>query len=157
MGHGRCRRAGAGLSRLMDEHPDGSWHRVLDHTSELRLELGAPSWPELLAEAARALGAQLRREAPAVGPAEAREVRLQAHDAEALLVDYLNEIVFLAETDPWAPTDAVVDEASPTRLVARLSGPPLARAPSAVKAATFHGLAVAERDGRWTARVVLDT
>ena len=135
----------------------GAWHRTVDHVSELRLELGAQSWSALLAEAVRALGLALARGSRAGSRAEARRLVVESHDREALLVDLLNEVLFLAETGRWVPVAATVEEAGPTRVVALVQGFPVDEAPCAVKAATLHGLEVVERDGCWTAKVILDT
>jgi SHS2 domain-containing protein len=135
----------------------GAWHRTVDHVSELQLELGAPSWRALLEEAVRALGQELGRGSPAGAVVESRRLEVDAHDREALLVDLLNEVLFLAETARWVPTEATVVEAGATRAVALVVGFKVEEAPCSVKAATLHGLEVVEHDGRWTAKVILDT
>ena len=79
-------------------------------------------------------------------------------DREALLVDWLNEILFVGETERWVPVDFEVEvvEESPVRLRATARGVPVDEVPSSVKAATFHGLRVEERDGIWRAEVIFD-
>jgi len=135
----------------------GAWHRTVDHVSELRLELGGPSWASLLEEAVRALGQQLARGRAPAAPAVTRRVALSAHDREALLVDVLNELIYLAESERWLPVDARAQESAADRVALDVAGVPVEEAPCAVKAATLHGLEVVERDGRWTATVILDT
>jgi protein archease len=134
----------------------GCWHRWVDHTSEVQLQVGAESLGGLAAEAGRALGLLLLRGAAAdvVGPV--RELDVSSADREALLVNWLNEILFVAETELWVPIEFEIREASPTRLRAAARGVPVADAPSTVKAATFHGLAVEERQGGLQAEVIFD-
>jgi SHS2 domain-containing protein len=133
----------------------GPSHRFVDHTSEIGLQVRAASFGELLAEAARGLAALMLREAPAVEE-EAREIEVSAHDRESLLVNWLNEILYLAETGLWVPLEVEVLEVSDTRFRARARGVTVEISPSMVKAATFHGLEVVETAEGFSAEVILD-
>jgi SHS2 domain-containing protein len=77
-------------------------------------------------------------------------------DREALLVDWLNEILFLAEVERWVAVEFDILETSSERLKASARGVPVEEPPTLVKAATFHGLAVEERDGGLQAEVIFD-
>ena len=134
----------------------GPSHRFVDHTSEIGLQVRAATFGELLAEAARGLARLMLREAPAQAQGEAREIEVSAHDRESLLVDWLNEILFVAETALWIPLEVEVLEASGTRIRARARGVNVEVSPSMVKAATFHGLKVAETAEGFSAEVILD-
>jgi SHS2 domain-containing protein len=129
----------------------------LDHTCELALRLEADTWAELVAEAVRATGAELAAEGGGRGPAPARAIALEAPDREALLVDLINELVFLAETERWAPDGApAVELATDRALRLRCGGVALAAPPSRIKAATFHGLSVRADGTGASAEVILD-
>lgn len=132
------------------------WHRWVDHTAEVQLQVEADSLAGLLAEAGRALGALLLRGRPAEPSGEPRTIEVSSVDREALLVDWLNEIVFLAEVERWVAVDFDVSQASETHLKARARGVSMDEPPALVKAATFHGLAVEERDGGLQAEVIFD-
>ena len=86
----------------------------------------------------------------------ARDFEVSAHDRESLLVDWLNEILFVAETGLWIPLEIEVLEASNTRIRARARGMTVEVSPSMVKAATFHGLEVVETADGLSAEVILD-
>jgi SHS2 domain-containing protein len=116
----------------------------------------APTWPELLAEAGRALGELERRGAPAGAPGPEREIEARADDPEALLVDFLNEMIFLAERHRWIPLELDVLEADERHVRARGRGMVLPEPPALVKAATMHGLSLARTSGACEAEVVLD-
>jgi len=131
-------------------------HCFVDHTSEIGLQVQAGSFGELLAEAARGLARLMLREVPARAEGEAREIEVSAHDRESLLVDWLNEILYVAETGLWIPLEVEVLEASDTRIQARLRGVTVEVSPSMVKAATFHGLEVVETAEGFSAEVILD-
>jgi SHS2 domain-containing protein len=131
-------------------------HEFFDHTSELGLRILAPTFADILAEAARALGElMLRGQAvPAVGPW--RTLVVQATDREALLVDWLNELIFHAETERWIVVEVDVETAGDTEVTARVRGASVAEAPSLVKAVTHHRLSVRREDDLVVAEVVLD-
>jgi SHS2 domain-containing protein len=122
----------------------------------MALRLEADDWPDLLAEAARAIGAELTREGGPAGAAAARTIAVDGVDREALLVDLINELIFLAETERWAPAAADTMAASDRQVRMRCAGVALAGPPSRIKAATLHGLSVRTDGTGTTAEVILD-
>lgn len=140
----------------MSAGPVGPSHEIADHTSELRIRLLAGSLGELLAEAGRALaGIQLRGVTPA--PAgEWRRLELAAPDRAGLLAEWLNELIYLAETERWVATEFAVERAGDRSVSALARGTTVERAPGLVKAATLHGLRVDEVPGGVAGEVVLD-
>jgi SHS2 domain-containing protein len=135
-----------------------AWHRFLDHTSEITLHVGAADWPGLLAEAGRGLAELLLRgAAPVVDPdAGWRPLEVASHDRESLLVDWLNEILYVAETGLWVPVEIEVEDVSEIHLKARARGVAVEVSPSLVKAATFHDLHVRDLPEGLDAEVILD-
>ncbi|MBI4503144.1 MAG: archease [Gemmatimonadetes bacterium] len=131
-------------------------HRFLEHTGELALLIRAGSFEELLEEAGRALaGLQL----PAAhGPPETdwEEIAVRSADRDALLVDWLNELIFRAERDRWIAVEFEIRHASATHLIALARGVRVSDAPALVKAATLHELRVDAVPGGMEAHVILD-
>jgi SHS2 domain-containing protein len=85
---------------------------------------------------------------------------VSGHDYESLLVNWLGEVLYLFDSAHFAAREFAVEEITPEMLRARLVGDPRdpARHPwkVIVKAITYHGIEVAERNGRWEARVFVD-
>jgi len=135
---------------------EARWHRWVDHTSEVQLQVGAESLAGLAVEAGRALGLLLLRGGPADPVGEPRAIGVTSVDREALLVDWLNEILFLAEVERWVAVDFERVESSSEHLKASARGVPVDEPPALVKAATFHGLAVTEADDGFQAEVIFD-
>lgn len=131
-------------------------HELIDHTSEVRLRLRARSLGELLAEAGRALAELQLRGAESGAAAGTRRLRVAAADRESLLVDWLNELIFLAETERWVATGFEIERVDARSVEATASGVELARISGLVKAATMHGLRVADMDRAVEAEVILD-
>jgi protein archease len=83
-------------------------------------------------------------------------IRVSSSDRDALLVDWLNELISLVDIERWVAADFTVVTAEETEVLAQASGVTLERAASRVKAATFHGLRVRENRGVLEARIILD-
>jgi len=118
---------------------------VLEHTAEVKLRVRGPSLGALAAEAGRALARIELGDAAPPASGGWRRVELKSRDRDALLVDWLNELIYLAEAERWVGVEFLVDSASDTALTMLARGVPVAEAPARVKAATFHGLHVADR------------
>lgn len=132
-------------------------HEFLEHTSETLLRVRASDLGALLAEAGRALADLACRGSPvpaAEGPP--REIIVSSTDDAALLVDWLNELVFLAERERWLAVAFDAVEAGAARARAKVRGARLAEPPVLVKAATMGGLRLAPEDDHLVAEVTLD-
>jgi SHS2 domain-containing protein len=128
----------------------------LPHVGEAAIRLRGASIADILEQAALALTELVWPGRPPPGPERVHEIALDAPDPAALLIDWLNELLYLAERDRWLPSRIHVHEATPTHLSATAYGPVLERAPSLVKAATWHGLRFDPQDGGFEAEVLLD-
>ena len=123
----------------------------VDHTSELELHVEAASPEGVFHDALRALAELL---GPAAGDRETRQLRFDAEERDSLLWRWLDELVFLAETEGFVPDSAelLLDEEGLRATVTGRIGEPS----PLVKGITYHGLAFEEMNGRYRARVVLD-
>jgi SHS2 domain-containing protein len=131
-------------------------HEFIPHVAEMALRLTADTVAELYAEACAALGSLLAEEAGQESPAEERVLTLASADAEALLVDLLNELIYLAETARWAPEAAQVEHWEAGRLTVRVTGVRLRETPARIKSATHHGLHLTVTEHAAVAEVILD-
>ncbi|MCK6546643.1 archease [Myxococcota bacterium] len=130
-------------------------HRQIEHTADLALELWAPSEAELFEEGARAL-VEIMTEGRDVRGGERRRVSIDALDRDDRLVQWLNEIIYLAISGGFLCASAAVTLRD-DGLDAELVGETAADAVLAeLKSATYHGLVVEARDDGWFARVVVD-
>jgi SHS2 domain-containing protein len=145
---------------------------VHEHTGELELRLQAPNLPKLFHEAARALAELMAGAAaqPSSADASTRDaeqagldvtIELQAVDRDALLVDWLNELIFLSEREgklfDRVSIEGIEEEAGPEAVLrARVGGNHIETPALQVKAATFHGLHIHQAPEGWVAQVVLD-
>lgn len=133
--------------------------RTLAHTADSAAEIEAADLPGLFADAARAL-ASLVLEEPGVLPREALPVRLEAPDLPSLLVEWLEELLYLLDTRAFLAVEFEFQRLEPTALEAVIRGEPLDPqrhgAGREVKAVTWHGLRVERQGQAWVARVLFD-
>jgi len=130
-------------------------HRFETHTGEVRVELEGASLAAVFVEAGRALAELLTTE-PAQVPTKSERIEVHAPDREALLVEWIDTLVFHSERDKAVFTAFEIESINDTGLVARVQGGEPGSIRTAVKAATFHRLKVTEGPGSWKATVVLD-
>jgi SHS2 domain-containing protein len=106
----------------------GPFSELLDHTGEVRVRVRAPSFGELAAETGRALARIQLGSAAALPAGPWRMIEVQSTDRAALLVDWLNELIFLAETERWVPVAFQVAGDTGTELRVRARGIPVEEA-----------------------------
>jgi SHS2 domain-containing protein len=85
-----------------------------------------------------------------------REVEVQGFDRETLLVNWLNELLYLQEKHDETYSEFNIGEISETRLRARIRGRHSRGATRMIKAVTFHGLEIKRTAEGWEATVVVD-
>ena len=131
-------------------------HEIREHPSEIELHIRAESLGDLLAEAGRALAAVQLAGANCVPGGAVRSIQVTSAGRELLLVDWLNELIFLADLDHWVALEFEVDLTTDTELQARASGVTLEWRGSRVNAVTLHGLRVENSASGLEADVLLD-
>lgn len=130
-------------------------YRWVDHTAELELRVDADSEAGVFRAALDALGELLGDDEDGDHEPISREVAVEAPDRPALLAAWLEELVYLAESEGLVPERAeplAVEAGRLTAVVTGRRGAP----PHLVKGVTFHRLAFDDADGSWRATVVLD-
>lgn len=128
-------------------------YRWIEHTGELELLVEGRSAEEALGEALVAFG-ELVGEGRE-GEHVTHELWLEAPDRPALLAEWLNELVYLAETDGFVPERVEELQLGESGLRARVSG--VRSWPrNLVKAVTYHRLEFRDAGDIWLGRVTLD-
>jgi SHS2 domain-containing protein len=130
-------------------------HTFAEHTGELEIVLVAPSLGELFGEAARALAEVMAGELPAASGV-AETVSVTARDRDALLVAWLNELLFLDERDKKIYFEVRIDRVNERALTATVRGAEVSSLRTQVKAATLHGLRIADGPEGVSATVIFD-
>lgn len=129
---------------------------IVEHTADVGIRAWAASAPALFESMARGLFDILGAWAP--GDGDTVEIELEGRDLGALLVRWLNELIFVQESRDAIFTGVEVEDVAAGRLRARLRVAPRLQEleGTAVKAATYHQLQVKEDAERWSALVYVD-
>jgi SHS2 domain-containing protein len=127
--------------------------RWVEHTAELELELEAPSERAVYEDALEAVAELIGERG---GPPLTREIEVAAEEPALLLVEWLSELVYLAEIEQFVPEQIASLELGEGRLRATVEGH-RGEATPLIKAVTLHRLEFRRDDTvGWRARVVLD-
>jgi SHS2 domain-containing protein len=129
-------------------------YRFAEHGGEVEIELSAASEAGVFA-AALAAFAELVAPDEAGEPVVRHEIELADPDRALLLVDWLDELLFLSELEQFVPSRIDSMELGGGRLQATVAGY-RGRPRGLVKAVALHGLRLEEKGGAWNGRVVLD-
>lgn len=132
---------------------------TFEHTADIGLVARGGTLEEVFAHAAMGL-VDLMVDPAGLQEEVHLEVSVSAPDREALLVAWLNELLYLLDTRGFLPSRCRITQMSETGVTAELFGERIDRGRHIVrrmvKAATYHGLQVLQIDGRWEARVIVD-
>jgi len=129
--------------------------REVEHTADWELQVWAPDLPGLLEQAARGMyalsGTRLAGGTPVV-----RSLVLPLNDGEALLVQFLSELLWIGEKDGlgFSRYELRVTEGA---LQAQITGASIVEQAKEIKAVTFHRLQIREpSDGGLEVNIVFD-
>ncbi len=137
-------------------------YEYLEHTADLFFRSYGKSLSECYVNAARAMSAAIV-DLKTIYPSDKREISLEAKDLPNLMHDWLDQLLFLFDTEGLIFRDyevSVASEGGKYSLKAKATGEPFDRRKhvilTAIKAITYHDLKVEEQDGVWTAEVLCD-
>ena len=134
-------------------------YRQLPHTADLAWRIRGGSLPELFENAAGALVATMT-DRRYIRRLEKREIAVESPDREALLVDWLNRLLYLFDVAGFLGREFQVTALTDRRLQATAWGevfdPGRHPEKTAIKAATYHRLSIVPREDGWQATVILD-
>jgi SHS2 domain-containing protein len=129
-------------------------YEVLEHTADLALRIHGHDLRELFANAAYAMFSQLANLEYA--PDLQHQVAVEGSDYESLLVNWLNELLYLHETRGEVYTVFDIEQLTAQYLQATVHGTRSQDVEMIIKAATFHDLAIQTTGDGYAATVVFD-
>jgi SHS2 domain-containing protein len=129
----------------------------LDHPGDLKLRAWGRDLEELFANAARGMMTFLFGSSIATAqPYRTETIEIEARDREALLVDWLSELLYRATSEYQAFMGLRMHELTETKLKATVAAV-AAEAVEDIKAVTHHELSIRGGEGGWEATIVFDT
>ena len=127
----------------------------ISHTADWSLRVWAKDLGGLLAESARGMYALANAE-QAEGPRVRRELLLEGVDAESLLVAFLEELLYISESEGLIFDKFDILEIKETKLNAMMEGRALRSIEKEIKAVTFHNLQIRETERGLEVEIVFD-
>jgi SHS2 domain-containing protein len=129
--------------------------REVEHTADRAFRVHGRDLAELFAHAAHALSA-IQGQPASTQETSSREVAVSGLDRETLLVNWLNELLYLQDVHQESYSRFQVLAITDTSLRASVHGEPNASSRRVVKAVTFHGLKLEHLPDGWEATIVVD-
>ena len=124
------------------------------HTADIAIHVWGDSLADLFVQAAKGMFGVMASEGDSVRTEIT--VVLEAEDEVALLVDWLNELLYLSEREQMIFCDVTLEEMAPTRLRAKVRGCSIEEIDEHIKAATYHMLSITPTNGGYEAEIVFD-
>ena len=129
----------------------------LYHPGDIKLRVWSRSLESLFAVAAEGMMAFLFGNGIAnLDPDRTETIEIDAKDCEALLVDWLSELLYRATCEYRAYMGFRIHELTESKLKATVAAA-AAEAVEDIKAVTYHELSIRECERRWEASIVFDT
>ncbi len=128
----------------------------IEHTADLALKIYGQNLEQLLINAARGLNSIMGAGPRIQSKSQEKSISLEAIDAESLLVEWLSELAFWAETEMLVFNNFDIQRVSTTHVSAIIYGNRVARLEKHVKAVTYHNLEIIKTDSGLAATVVFD-
>lgn len=132
---------------------------ILDHTADIGLIVYGENLRTLFENAGEAFF-DLITDLKKVRQREERRAELKGESLERLMVDWLNELLYLHDVENLLFKKFEVKAVGEEGLIAKIKGeafdPERHIIKTGVKAVTYHQIQVQKEDGGWRARVIVD-
>ena len=135
---------------------EGKKFRFLEHTADVKFRARGGTLNEVFENCAMAVSAIFSR-GEKIKAVKKKKVSVSGKDNEALLYDFIDELIYLLDAEDFVVSRAVVKIAG-----GKLSGTVYGdlagnyKDLDHVKAATYAEMYVREKNGKWEAQVVVD-
>jgi len=127
----------------------------IDHTADWAIRVRGATLPELFVHAATGMYS-LAADLSSVEPTVERIIKVKGIDAEGLLVNWLNELIYHTELDGEVFCEFHVDSFDLTRLIATVRAGRGIELKKQIKAVTFHNLQIVSTVDGYEATIVFD-
>ena len=141
------------------KNPEDKGFQILEHTADLRLKIRGSSDKELFINAAKGMFSVITS-IDNIALKEGISVELRAPKKEDLLIDWLNELLFLMNTEDMLFREFKIYELNRGYIKAEAIGERIDskrhKIITEIKAATYHNIKIISDDSGWSCEVVFD-
>jgi SHS2 domain-containing protein len=132
---------------------------IIDHTADIGIIAYGSDIKQVFANAALGLF-NLMADLDNLKEGTKREIELSAEDVEVLLVEWLNELIYISDVEHIIFKRFEINELSNTKLKATCFGekikPGQHRLKREIKAATYHMLRINKEDRNYKVQIIFD-
>jgi SHS2 domain-containing protein len=136
-------------------HPQIAFEEI-EHTADRALKIYGRDFEELLRNAAFGLNSLMGVNEGSGATPQTKSIILDAEDAEGLLVEWLSELAYWAESEMLVFTKFDLQTVLPTHVKAAVAGRQVTTLERHVKAVTYHNLEILYTETGLAATVVFD-
>lgn len=130
--------------------------KEIEHTADKALKIFGQDLRELLLNAARGMNSLMAADVDQRARQVKKHVQMEALDTESLLVEWLSELAFWAETEMLVFTQFDFRTLTPVRIQATLIGAKAQSMEKHIKAVTYHNLRIEKTDTGLETTIVFD-
>lgn len=128
----------------------------IEHTADRALHIRGRNLKQLLLSAAQGMNSLMIPDVSKLPTRIKKKVEIDALDAESLLVEWLSELAYWAETEMLIFSRFDLQTVTATHVRATLYGEYVQKLEKHIKAVTYHNLKIAKTDRGLEATVVFD-
>jgi len=132
---------------------------IIEHTADTGIRAFGSDLKQVFVNAAEGMFS-IMVDPSSVDEHQEEKITVEADGLDELLVEWLNELLYLSEVNRMLFKRFIVDKMTETSLEARAFGEPIDDSKhelrSDIKAVTYHMLKVEQKNGIWTAQVIFD-
>ncbi|MBW2466004.1 MAG: archease [Deltaproteobacteria bacterium] len=135
------------------------FYRIIEHPADTGFEVKGNTRKKLFETAARAFF-DIMWSVEHTGENEPYSIEVRSGDINELMVNFLEEFLYLFDAKGLVSTDLKIESFSETKIIAKVwlhqFNNEIDQELLAVKAVTYHQLFIGRKDNQWVARVFLD-
>ena len=128
----------------------------VEHTADKALRIFGTNLTELFLSGAAGLTQLMAAEVSEISTEIEKSIELEAIDAESLLVEWLSELAYWAESEMLVFKEFRIKKATATHLQAKLFGGKTSMLEKHIKAVTYHNLKIIRTSKGLEATIVFD-
>lgn len=136
-----------------------NFYEFIDHTADIGIIVRSASKEELFEKAAMAVF-DIIGNLNQIKADEKMDIEIKGEDEEELMVNWLNELIFLFDAKGWLFSKFDIEEINDKILKATCSGekfkPQVHRIKRELKAATYHNILISKDRIGWSLRIIFD-
>lgn len=127
----------------------------LEHTADLAIKIYGKNLSEIFVNSAYGMFYNMA-DINKIKPEITRKIKLKAKNIQDLLIDWLNELLYLHEINQEIYSQFNIKKINEKEIEAEVKGAKTSDIKIEIKAATYHDLKIEKKNNIWQARVIFD-